>query len=369
MQSQSAFALISQWIISADMREKKDKKSARKGASGAPSRHASGKASAKKNNRASGPKQTGLSAAKKASGLFSPQSLNPDGKTTGRPNARTNVNRGEDPGTSRQERRERVFIDDTPQPREKSTRASRYRNRGNSALFLYGLHTVRAAIENPRRKIIKLLATENAWERLDMGDVGQMPCPVEFTDGRNLDRLVGKDAIHQGIVAQVHPLRAKSLDQLQDTQLIVVLDEVTDPHNVGAIMRSAVALGAGAIISPIRNSAQESGVLAKSASGALEMIDHIEVKNLGQAIEELHFVGFQTIGLDSEGPKDLEATFSAKQIALVLGAEGKGLRHKTRQIVSDLARLDMPGPIKSLNVSNAAALSLYAAHRHLLRKA
>lgn len=349
------------------MRDKKDKRSPRNGASSGPSRNNSGKAAVKKKN---GPKQAprsnqksgGLAAAKKASGLFSPQSLNPDGKTTGRPNSRP----GEQEGTSRQERRERVFIDDSPRPREKSTRASRYRNRANSVLYLYGLHTVRAAIENPRRKIIKMLATENAWERLEMGDVGQMPCPVEFTDGRNLDRLVGKDAIHQGIVAEVHPLRPKSLDMLKDTQLVVVLDEVTDPHNVGAIMRSAVALGAGAIISPMRNSAQESGVLAKSASGALEMIDHIEVKNLGEAIEELHFVGFQTIGLDSEGPEDLEGTFKGQQIALVLGAEGKGLRQKTRTIVSDLARLDMPGPIKSLNVSNAAALSLYAAHRHLL---
>ncbi|MEW7008515.1 MULTISPECIES: TrmH family RNA methyltransferase [unclassified Lentilitoribacter] len=351
------------------MRERKDKRSPRKGTSGAPSRRNAGPKAGKppaknKNSAKQGQKSGGLAAAKKASGLFSPQSLNPDGKTTGRPNVRE----GAREGTSRQERRERVYIDDSPRPREKSTRASRYRNRGNSALYLYGLHTVRAAIENPRRKIIKLLATENAWERLDVGNAGQMPCPVEFTDGRNLDRLVGKDAIHQGIVAEAHPLRPKSLDQLKDTQLIVVLDEVTDPHNVGAIMRSAVALGAGAIISTMRNSAQESGVLAKSASGALEMIDHIEVKNLGEAIDELHFVGFQTIGLDSEGPEDLVETFSSQQIALVLGAEGKGLRHKTREIVSDLARLDMPGPIKSLNVSNAAALSLYAAHRFLLRQ-
>lgn len=348
------------------MRERKDKRSPRNGASNASSRNNSGpnagKSSAKKKN---GPKQagkqSGLAAQKKASGLFSPQSLNPDGKTTGRPNTRP----GEREGTSRQERRERVFIDDSAPPRKPSTRASRYKNKGNSALYLYGLHTVRAAIENPRRKFIKLLATENAWERLDVGDAGQMSCPVEMTDGRNLDRLVGKEAIHQGIVAEVYPLRPKSLDELQDTHLVVVLDEVTDPHNVGAIMRSAVALGAGAIITPMRNSAQETGVLAKSASGALEMIDHIEVKNLGEAIEELHFVGFQTIGLDSEGPKDLEGTFSSTQIALVLGAEGKGLRQKTQTLVSDLARLDMPGPIKSLNVSNAAALSLYAAHRYL----
>lgn len=237
---------------------------------------------------------------------------------------------------------------------------------GSGALYIYGLHTVRAAFENPKRKIIRLLTTSNAWERLDIGEMNNMPFPVEIIDARELDKMLGKDAIHQGIVAEVHPLQAKTLDELKDTHLVVVLDEVTDPHNVGAIMRSAVAMGAGALITTARNSPQETGVLAKSASGALEMIDHIQVKNLGHAIDELHFVGFQTIGLDSEGPHALEDTFAKKQIALVLGAEGKGLRHKTRTIVSDLARLDMPGAIKSLNVSNAATLSLYAAHRYIL---
>lgn len=237
---------------------------------------------------------------------------------------------------------------------------------GSGALHIFGLHTVRAAFENPKRKIIRLLTTPNAWERLDIGDMGDMPFPVEIIEAREMDKMLGKDAIHQGIIAEVHPLHGKSLEELKDTHLVVVLDEVTDPHNVGAIMRSAVAMGAGALITTARNSPQETGVLAKSASGALEMIDHIQVKNLGHAIDELHFLGFQTIGLDSEGPHALEETFSKKQIALVLGAEGKGLRHKTRTIVSDLARLDMPGAIKSLNVSNAATLSLYAAHRYIL---
>lgn len=254
--------------------------------------------------------------------------------------------------------------------KQNAARGNKFRNKGgqrggSGALYIYGLHTVRAAVENPKRKIIRLLTTHNAWERLDVGEIGAMPFPVEAVDARELDKMLGKDAIHQGIVAEVHPLQAKSLEELKDTHLVVVLDEVTDPHNVGAIMRSAVAMGAGALITTARNSPQETGVLAKSASGALEMIDHIQVKNLGHAIDELHFVGFQTIGLDSEGPHALEDTFSKQQIALVLGAEGKGLRHKTRTIVSDLARLDMPGAIKSLNVSNAATLSLYAAHRFI----
>jgi 23S rRNA (guanosine2251-2'-O)-methyltransferase len=126
-----------------------------------------------------------------------------------------------------------------------------------------------------------------------------------------------------------------------------------------------VAFGAGALITTNRHSPTESGVLAKSASGALEHIDHIEVRNLADALETLHGAGFQTIGLDSDGPAELEKTFSAQRLALVLGAEGKGLRQKTRETVSALARLDMPGAIRSLNVSNAAAVALYAAGRFL----
>ncbi|MIL10181.1 RNA methyltransferase, partial [Salmonella enterica subsp. enterica] len=130
-------------------------------------------------------------------------------------------------------------------------------------------------------------------------------------------------------------------------------------------LRSAVAFNAGAVITTARHSPQESGVLAKAASGALEHIDHIEVRNLADALNELHEAGFQTIGLDSDGPAALEATFTGDKVALVLGAEGKGLRQKTRDTVTALARLDMPGAIRSLNVSNAAAISLYAAQRHL----
>lgn len=352
------------------MRDRKDNKTGRsktgksairgQASKGAP--RSGDKTRAPKKSGKAGGKQGGLEAAKKASGLFSPKSLNPDGKTTGRPNARF----GDRAGTSRAERAQPQAEYQAP-PRQTSTRSSRYRNKGASGqIYLYGLHTIRAAFENPKRKIVRLLTNQNAWDRLDIGVLEQMPFPVEAVEARDLDRLLGKDAIHQGVAAEVLPLQPKTLDQLKDTLLVVVLDEVTDPHNVGAIIRSAVAMGAGAIITTERNSPQESGVLAKSASGALEMIDHIQVKNLGEAIEELHFIGFQSIGLDSEGPHPLEETFSRPQIALVLGAEGKGLRAKTRTIVSDLARLDMPGEIKSLNVSNAATLSLYAAYRYTL---
>ncbi|MDX8525569.1 RNA methyltransferase [Mesorhizobium sp. MSK_1335] len=230
---------------------------------------------------------------------------------------------------------------------------------------LYGLHTVRAALDNPRRKIRKMLVTRNAAERLSIGDLGALPFKAELVEPKDIDRITGSDAVHQGVLIEAEPLKPKRLDALGDTRLVLVLDQVTDPHNVGAILRSAVAFGAGALITTARHSPQESGVLAKSASGALEHIDQIEVKNLADALGQLHEAGFLTIGLDSDGPAELEKSFAGDKIALVLGAEGKGLRQKTRETVTALARLDMPGAIRSLNVSNAAAVSLYAARKFL----
>lgn len=229
---------------------------------------------------------------------------------------------------------------------------------------LYGLHTVRAALLNPRRKFKRLLLTQNALGRLEIAP-SDLPIAPEFVEPRVIDKLLGSDAVHQGAMLEAAPLRPRALSTLGDSELVVVLDQVTDPHNVGAIMRSAVAFNAGALITTARHSPTESGVLAKSASGALELIDNISVRNLAQAIEELHKAGFATFGLDSQGPLALEQTLTGKKIALVLGAEGKGLRQKTRESVSYLARLDMPGEIKSLNVSNASAIALYAARYFL----
>ncbi len=230
---------------------------------------------------------------------------------------------------------------------------------------LYGLHTVRAALDNPRRKIARMLVTRNAAERLGLADLSALHFPAEQVEPRDIDRITGSDAVHQGVLIEARPLTPKPLDALGDTRLVVVLDQVTDPHNVGAIIRSAVAFDAGALVTTSRHSPTESGVLAKSASGALEHIDMIEVRNLADALGKLHDAGFQTIGLDSEGPSEMETAFSGERIALVLGAEGKGLRQKTRETVSALARLDMPGAIHSLNVSNAAAVAMYAARKYL----
>lgn len=233
---------------------------------------------------------------------------------------------------------------------------------------LYGLHTVAAAMQNPTRKPLRLLATRNALARMELDESTLARCPVEVVEPKAVDRLLGEDAVHQGVALETLPLSPKRLDGLGDTDLVLVLDQVTDPHNVGAILRSAVAFKAGALVTTARHSPVESGVLAKAASGALEHIDHIEVRNLAEALETLSRSGFQTIGLDSEGPAVIEDSISTDKVALVLGAEGKGLRQKTRETVNVLARLDMPGAIRSLNVSNAAALSLYIARRAMLGK-
>ena len=210
-----------------------------------------------------------------------------------------------------------------------------------------------------------MLATRNALDRLEIADPAALPFDVQMVEPREIDRLTGSDAVHQGVLVEAKPLQPKRLDALGDTRLVVVLDQVTDPHNVGAVLRSAVAVGACALVTTQRHSPSESGVLAKSASGALEHIDLIEVKNLAEGLEKLHAAGFQSIGLDSDGSAELEASFTGDRVALVLGAEGKGLRQKTRETVTTLARLDMPGAIRSLNVSNAAAVALYATRRFL----
>src|SRR5690606_28648545 len=156
------------------------------------------------------------------------------------------------------------------------------------------LHTVREALNNPRRKIEKLLVTRNAMQRLGIDGQNAPFPPAEIVEPKAIDRLLGPDAVHQGVTAAVKPLHPKPLSSLGAGSLVLVLDQVTDPHTVGAIMRSAVAFGVAALITTSRHSPAESGVLAKSASGALEHIDHIEVRNLANALEELHAAGFQT---------------------------------------------------------------------------
>lgn len=253
-----------------------------------------------------------------------------------------------------------------PQP----NRSKKPSLRGDRPLQLYGLHTVEAALQNEARKKSVLHVTENALSRLSEDAVEQSGVTIELHEANELDHMVGSEAVHQGAVLDCQPLNsidASELFHLAQAKLLLVLDQITDPHNVGAILRSAVAIGVDAVITTHRNSAQQTAVLAKSASGALDMIDVIEVRNLSKAIDELSKMRFCSVGLDSDGPDELETTIQAsgaERIALVLGSEGKGLRQQTIEACTHLARLDMPGRIKSLNVSNAAALALYVVQKN-----
>ncbi len=245
--------------------------------------------------------------------------------------------------------------------RAPSSNTKRTPSSATSTHVLYGLHTVRAALTNPERIKHLLQATPNALARLKeeneslVGDTN-----VELLTPRELDKISGPGAVHQGVVLKVSPLPRKDLASLGDYRLIVILDQITDPHNVGAILRTACAFGASAVITTNRHAPQETGVLAKSASGALDYLPMIEVGNLGEAIKTLKKQAVWCVGLDSEADQTLEQTDIDQNIALILGAEGKGLRHKTRQLCDQMLRLDMPGTIKSLNVSNAAAVAMYA---------
>ncbi|PSC04423.1 23S rRNA (guanosine(2251)-2'-O)-methyltransferase RlmB [Alsobacter soli] len=231
-------------------------------------------------------------------------------------------------------------------------------------LRLYGFHSVAEALGNPNRKVHALYATENAAQRL-AAIVPNPKVALTLVRPEQIDRMVGEDAVHQGVAADVEPFPALDLHDLPDDALVLVLDQVTDPHNVGAILRSAAAFGAAALVMTERHSPDAAGVLAKTASGGLEHVPIITVGNLAQALAVLGDRGFWRIGLDSEGPDILEKSVASRPVALVLGAEGKGLRRLTRERCDVLARLDMPGAIKSLNVSNAAAVALYALRQAL----
>src|SRR4051794_35837330 len=242
-------------------------------------------------------------------------------------------------------------------PRE-AERKPAWRGERADGAVLYGWHTVAAALANPQRRIRKLWLTENAARRLAEDNIDTRIAP-EIVRPNVIDQRLGPDAVHQGLVAEADPLSSPDIDSLPHHGIVLVLDQITDPHNVGAIMRSAAAFKVNAIVATARHSPEATGVLAKSASGALELVPLVTVQNLARALSELNEAGFMTVGLDSECSQNLAAVELHQPLALVLGAEGKGLRQLTRDTCAVVARLDMPGEIKSLNVSNAAVLALY----------
>ena len=240
--------------------------------------------------------------------------------------------------------------------RRKARQAVKAENRPR----FWGRHAVAAALANPERRIHRIWATREAAA----GYTIDPAVPVTFADAADLGRLVPRDAPHQGIVAEVERLEdillAELLDQAEDGRPLLVLDQVTGPHNVGAILRSAAAFGALWLVTQDRHAPPESGALAKAASGALETLPWVRVVNLARALDDIAAAGFWRIGLAGEAEMALAEALGPPRVALVLGAEGEGMRHNTEAHCDALARLPISG-IESLNVSNAAAVALYAA--------
>ncbi|KMO38598.1 RNA methyltransferase [Methylobacterium tarhaniae] len=224
---------------------------------------------------------------------------------------------------------------------------------------LYGWHPVSEALRNPNRTLLKLLATENAALRL-AEEVGELRITPEIVKPGAITGLLGPDAVHQGLYLEAEPLAGPAFDALPDDAVLLALDQITDPHNVGAIVRTAAAFGVTAIVTTARHSPTVTGVLAKSASGGLEHVPFVVVRNLAEALIELGERGFTRVGLDSEAPETLDAVGPRAPLVVVLGAEGKGLRQRTRECCDVMARIPFRGAIQSLNVSNAAAITLYA---------
>jgi 23S rRNA (guanosine2251-2'-O)-methyltransferase len=241
--------------------------------------------------------------------------------------------------------------------RRKARQASKPENRPR----FWGRHAVAAALANPERTIVKLWATREAAAEFDLG----RDTPVTFADAADLGRLVPRDAPHQGIVLEVERLPdiwlADILEGAPERRPLLVLDQVTDPHNVGAILRSAAAFDAIGIVTQDRHAPPEGGALAKAASGALETMPWVRVVNLARALDEIAEAGFWRIGLTGEAEMTLAEALGPPRVALVLGAEGEGMRQNTQTHCDALARLPISERAESLNVSNAAAIALYAA--------
>jgi len=227
-------------------------------------------------------------------------------------------------------------------------------------VWLYGLHAVAAALANPGRRLRRLLLTEEAEATLAERLPQPWPVPPERVDRGRLDHLLGQDLAHQGVALLADPLAPPGLQHtLERPGPLIVLDQVTDPRNVGAILRSAAAFGAAAVITQDRNAPEETGALAKAASGALETVPLLRAVNIARTLIALKAADIWCVGLDTGGGPLAGAALAGRRVALVLGAEGTGLRRLTRETCDEIAGLAMPGTMESLNVSVAAAVALY----------
>jgi 23S rRNA (guanosine2251-2'-O)-methyltransferase len=268
------------------------------------------------------------------------------------------------PRGPRKIRPDRPPYGDGQRPPSRPTLANRGKGAADGPAILYGWHTVKAALENPARQVRRLYLTENAARRLADDGVA-LPVTPERVRPNAIAARLPPDAVHQGLLAEADPLPAPALEEIEPTGIVLALDQITDPHNVGAILRTAAGFGVAAVVITARHSPQATGVLGKSASGALEFVPIVTVQNLARALAALRERGYLLLGLDSTGEADLGELPIRAPFALVLGAEGKGLRQLTRATCDRVARLDLPGRIKSLNVSNAAALALYVATKRI----
>ncbi len=228
---------------------------------------------------------------------------------------------------------------------------------GTDIAVLWGFHAVSEALASPGRQPLRLYATAAAAVRLE-GAAAARSLAATVLDADEIGARLPRDAVHQGVVLEARPLDAPDLSDLPDEGTVLVLDQITDPHNVGAILRTAAAFGVAALVTTERHAPEMTGVLAKAASGGLEYVPVVSIVNLARALDAMRARGYQLVGLDSDGATPLEEVTFAPARALVLGAEGKGLRRLTRERCETVARLDMPGPIRSLNVSNACAVAL-----------
>ena len=246
--------------------------------------------------------------------------------------------------------------------RDPAPRRDRPRERNAPDLArIYGFHSVEAALRAPRRTLIRLWATAAAAERL-RGAIAARAVETRIVDLEEVSERSPRGAVHQGVLLEARPLEPIDVSELPPRGLVLALDQITDPHNVGAILRTAAAFAVDALVTTERHSPEFSGTLAKSASGGLEHVPVCTVTNLARALAEMGDMGYQRVGLDSDAPTALDAMALARPLALVLGAEDKGLRRLTRECCDALARLELPGAIRSLNVSNAAAIALASAY-------
>ena len=282
------------------------------------------------------------------------------GRRSGAYEARQQGNDARQPGSPRS-----AGPDDSRQGSGRQRRGGRPDHRPPADVAqIWGYHPVREALRSSRREILRLWATAESAARLaaEIAARGLEPSIVGLDD---ISARLPGDSVHQGLLLEARPLEPIDLADLPAKGLVLVLDQVTDPHNVGAIVRTAAAFGVDAIVTTERHSPAMTGVLAKSASGGLEHVPLCTVVNLARALETLGNMGYLRVGLDSDGPASLENTPLERPLALVLGAEGKGLRRLSRENCDTLARLDMPGAIRSLNVSNACAVALTIARMKL----